>query len=183
MNAQLSSRQLEIVEARAKAVSRADMAAILGMSLDGIDAAVRRLGLPKFGRSMRWTEAEKIAIAQLRSQDVPFAAIAERFGTTSRAISGVINRLGLCVPRVKPRHVPKPRTRTTPKAMDFKCAPFNAREADIVPLHVSLLDLEPSQCRHPYGDGPFTFCGHPRADKSYCTAHMAINYYKPEARR
>ena len=44
--------------------------------------------------------------------------------------------------------------------------------------HVDLLELEPGQCRWPYGDGPFTFCGCPTAsdDGSYCRAHQAQAY-------
>jgi GcrA cell cycle regulator len=53
------------------------------------------------------------------------------------------------------------------------------RCADVDPRHLSLLDLEVSDCRYPYGgdeDGEaITFCGHPRRQgSSYCTAHFHL---------
>jgi GcrA cell cycle regulator len=52
------------------------------------------------------------------------------------------------------------------------------RCVDIDPRHLSLIDLEPDDCRYPYGgdeDGEaITFCGHPRRrGSSYCTAHFS----------
>lgn len=45
----------------------------------------------------------------------------------------------------------------------------------IDPLHITLLDLEPHHCRYPYGEGPFTFCGHPvEGESSYCEAHADL---------
>ena len=53
------------------------------------------------------------------------------------------------------------------------------RGVEIVPRHLSLLDLEPGDCRYPYGGDEegetITFCGHPkRPDSSYCTAHFHL---------
>jgi GcrA cell cycle regulator len=58
------------------------------------------------------------------------------------------------------------------KALKLRCV-------EIVPRHLSLLDLEDGDCRYPYGgdeDGEaITFCGHPRQDESsYCTAHFHL---------
>lgn len=49
----------------------------------------------------------------------------------------------------------------------LRCAP-------VEPLHLTLADLEPGVCRYPYGDGPYTFCGHPVAIGSYCGEHHAL---------
>jgi GcrA cell cycle regulator len=54
------------------------------------------------------------------------------------------------------------------------------RTADIVPRHLSLIDLEHGDCRYPYGgdtDGEaITFCGHPqRLGSSYCAAHFDLS--------
>lgn len=47
---------------------------------------------------------------------------------------------------------------------------------EIEPLHVSLLDLETKHCRWPYGEGPYTFCGHPQfGSSSYCGAHFFLS--------
>ncbi len=62
--------------------------------------------------------------------------------------------------------------------------PHVPRSTDIVPLNLDLMELTETTCRHPYGDGPFTFCGHPvKPEKPYCAAHCRINYMRPDARR
>ena len=49
------------------------------------------------------------------------------------------------------------------------------RCAEIVPLNISLNDLEPWHCRYPYGNGPFTYCGHVKLDDvSYCGPHFNL---------
>ena len=50
---------------------------------------------------------------------------------------------------------------------------------EIVPRHLSLLQLEAGDCRYPYGgdaDGEaITFCGHPQRDgSSYCAGHFHL---------
>lgn len=48
-------------------------------------------------------------------------------------------------------------------------------ETTVVSLNIKLEDLKNSQCRYPYGEGPYTFCGHPVGDNlSYCTEHHKI---------
>jgi GcrA cell cycle regulator len=49
------------------------------------------------------------------------------------------------------------------------------RCVEIVPRNVSLVDLEPNDCRYPYGDNQITFCGHPKMEgSSYCQPHHAL---------
>lgn len=53
------------------------------------------------------------------------------------------------------------------------------RCVQIVPRHLSLMDLEAGDCRYPYGgddDGEaITFCGHPqREGSSYCAGHFHL---------
>jgi GcrA cell cycle regulator len=53
------------------------------------------------------------------------------------------------------------------------------RCVEIDPRHRSLLDLEPGDCRYPYGgdaDGEaITFCGRPqRKGSSYCVPHFHL---------
>jgi GcrA cell cycle regulator len=52
------------------------------------------------------------------------------------------------------------------------------RCVEIVPRHLSLLDLEPGDCRYPYGgeqDAAVSFCGHPSAaGRSYCAPHLRL---------
>jgi GcrA cell cycle regulator len=54
------------------------------------------------------------------------------------------------------------------------------RCADVVPRHLSLIDLERCDCRYPYGGDAdsetITFCGHPRRrGSSYCAAHFKLS--------
>jgi GcrA cell cycle regulator len=54
------------------------------------------------------------------------------------------------------------------------------RCVEIVPRHLSLVELESGDCRYPYGgdgeDEPITFCGHPRRpDSSYCAPHFDLS--------
>ena len=45
----------------------------------------------------------------------------------------------------------------------------------VVPLNIDLEDLKNRQCRYPYGEGPYTFCGHPvKENPPYCTEHHTI---------
>jgi GcrA cell cycle regulator len=49
------------------------------------------------------------------------------------------------------------------------------RCVEVVPLNLSIAELERGQCRYPYGDGPFVFCGHPvHEGSSYCPSHDAL---------
>lgn len=53
--------------------------------------------------------------------------------------------------------------------------PFVMRAVEVVPRHRTLLELEDGDCRFPYGDGPFTFCGNPiKKGSPYCGAHSAL---------
>jgi GcrA cell cycle regulator len=52
---------------------------------------------------------------------------------------------------------------------------FPLRCVEIEPRNILLVDLEPGDCRYPYGDGPFTFCGHPAHEGSYCLPHFALS--------
>ncbi len=48
----------------------------------------------------------------------------------------------------------------------------------------ALLDLEPEDCRYPFGDGPIVFCGCPAvAGSSYCLPHKILCTKAPEHHR
>lgn len=111
-----------------------------------------------------------------------------QFGTTysRNACIGRAIRMGL--PSVNPKPAErKPRdasdgaVRLKPKAKInlpsiSKIAEFRLQCVEIVPLHLSIIDLERCQCHWPYGDGPITFCGHPAAEgSSYCMPHYCLS--------
>lgn len=92
-------------------------------------------------------------------------------------------------PKQRPGQEPAPpktrkRRRYSVRSMSFEAPPgettppveiASLRCVEIDPLHVSLLDLEPETCRWPYGEGPFTFCGHPAVFGSYCGPHFHLS--------
>jgi GcrA cell cycle regulator len=60
-----------------------------------------------------------------------------------------------------------------------RAAVLQLRCVAITPRHLALVDLEPGDCRYPYGGDvesePITFCGHPRHEgSSYCLSHFRL---------
>jgi GcrA cell cycle regulator len=85
-------------------------------------------------------------------------------------------RLRAINPRMRERHVFE-FWRLPPV---FEATEFQLRTADVVPRHLSLIDLEHGDCRYPYGGGTegeaITFCGHrQRPGSSYCAAHFDLS--------
>jgi GcrA cell cycle regulator len=84
-------------------------------------------------------------------------------------------------PKTAPQAVPKPSTLERAEALQLRCVAIN-------PRHLALVDLEPDDCRYPYGGDtegePITFCGHPRRDgSSYCSSHFHLTSMPPELLR
>jgi GcrA cell cycle regulator len=133
--------------------------------------------------SRKWTSEHDAMLRKLREDGFSSTqigiAVNVEFHTfyTRNAVIGRCHRLGLTKQK-NPPGPPKPRVRTTPfrepgmpvnKPPELRCVEAN-------PRNIPLLDLEPGQCRWPYGDGPFTFCGYPAlTDLSYCGAHTRLS--------
>jgi GcrA cell cycle regulator len=134
----------------------------------------------------KWTAEQDDALRKLHSEGCSGAQAAadinREFGTaySRSAIIGRSHRLGLTQPLVVKRmqkkaaakvdNPPKPKPIKT-----FVAEAFVARAADVVPRHLPLLDLKPDDCRYPYGNGPFSFCGHGKtAGSSYCFEHDCL---------
>jgi GcrA cell cycle regulator len=159
---------------------------------------------------LNWEEAHSTALREYVEKRMPFSEIArtlnERFGTgySRNAAIGRARRMGLCSPerakriaRPKPAKpagarlrkrreralsgvAAKPKVRERAAALQLRCVAVN-------PRHLSLAELEASDCRYPYGGDaegePITFCGHPRHDgSSYCFSHFHLTR-APEAVR
>ena len=126
-------------------------------------------------------------------------ALNERFRTayTRNAAIGRAKRLGLSVPMReraaralnKPKQADARRIRELRARKAAKAAPKpdhgrarghpSASLRRDRPRHLALVDLEPGDCRYPYGGDeegePITFCGHPRREgSSYCLAHFHL---------
>jgi len=153
-----------------------------------------------------WTPEHSQALRDYVAHGISFArATAEinaRFGTsyTRNAALGRAKRMGLMLParkdhrpmpvrtaRVRKRKAvvrgaAKSRERLeggpTPVA-GAAAPPVQLRCIGTSPRLISLVELEPGDCRYPYGgdkDGePISFCGHPRrVGSSYCTPHFHL---------
>jgi GcrA cell cycle regulator len=153
-----------------------------------------------------WEAAHSQALREYHAKGMTFSEIADalnaRFGTaySRNATIGRGRRLGLGgperstdsawhwpeLPKAAPRPSPlvEPRERHVPEWM----RPIPAFErtelpklrcVEIVPRHLVLVDLEPGDCRYPYGGDEegeaITFCGHPRRlGSSYCAPHFHL---------
>jgi len=147
-----------------------------------------------------WAGKHSDALREYLAKDMSFAEIADainaKFKTaySRSAAIGRAKRMGIASPdRAKdlPRHWP-----AAPKAPPSQPRKLRERHApelirpmpmferklrcvEIDPRHVSLTDLEPGDCRYPYGGDeegePITFCGHPRRQgSSYCAPHFHL---------
>lgn len=157
-------------------------------------------------QSIGWTAEHSESLRECLARGLSFSAIAReinaKFNTaySRSATIGRAKRMGLAGPdrpEVVPGHWPKPppkakarrrhkpRERHVPARMRpvpvffARAEPVKLRCVEIVPRHLSLIDLEAGDCHYPYGgdeDGEtITFCGRPRrANSSYCVAHFHL---------
>jgi GcrA cell cycle regulator len=150
----------------------------------------------KHTKALREYLAEGLSFSEIA------AAINARFSNTAfsrNAVIGRAKRLGLAAAarpgaslRIFPKRPPKarksrlsqPRERHIPDFMP-RIPAFEPTEMpklrciEIAPRHLALVDLEPGDCRYPYGGDEegeaITFCGHPRREGfSYCTPHFQL---------
>ena len=150
-----------------------------------------------------WAPAHSDALREYLAKGMSFADIANainaKFDTaySRNATIGRAKRMGLAGPdrRAEPNRWPQrlsaPRLhklRERQAAESKRLLPvseraerINLRCVQILPRHLSLIDLEAGDCRYPYGgdeDGePITFCGHPqREGSSYCAGHFHLTH-------
>lgn len=155
-------------------------------------------------KGITWTEELTSRLKTIYETGISSAEIAAEMncGISRNAVIGKVNRMGLTrsnghenrIPSGRsPRHQAyKPREKratirfircnSNSNAMRVvDTVEFDAAEmrcVEVEPRHLSLIDLEPNDCRWPYGDGPgFTFCGQPRfASSHYCGPHTALSW-------
>lgn len=149
-----------------------------------------------------WPPEHSHALRDLHAKGMSYGEIARemnaRFGTayTRNAVLGRGKRMGFVAPETTRERQLPPR-RLTAKAEPAqarvtaehrapilippvpRAEPVQLRCVGISPRLISLVDLEPGDCRYPYGgdtDGdPIVFCGHPRqAGSCYCTPHFHL---------
>jgi GcrA cell cycle regulator len=157
-------------------------------------------------QSFIWAPEHSGALRDCLSRGMSYGqaadAINARFGTefTRNAAIGRAKRLGLktlsvrkVLPKPKrpgrwgesapkaPLKVPRPDASVAPIPAPVSVKPVKLRCVGIKPRLLAFADLEPGDCRYPYGgeeEGEtYAFCGHPRLPhSSYCRPHHALTH-------
>lgn len=150
---------------------------------------------------INWAPEHSEALRDYFAKRMSYSEIADainaKFGTaySRNAALGRAKRMGLTGPEPvrEPSHWPKLPSGAPPyKRRERGWSEFmwpipvfertetaKLRCVEIVPRHLSLLELEPGDCRYPYGGDAereaITFCGHRRRlGSSYCTPHFHL---------
>ena len=157
-------------------------------------------------QSFIWAPEQSDALRDCLSRGMSYgqaaSAINAKFGTefTRNAAIGRAKRLGLEPVSVRkvlrrprrparwgesapnpPQKAVRPTAATAPAPAPEPVKPVKLRCVGITPRLLAFCDLEPGDCRYPYGgerEGEaYAFCGHPRiARSSYCRAHHALTH-------
>jgi len=129
---------------------------------------------PKASDAGRYWSTDRVAeLIRLRDEGISAKAIALRLGTTTNAVIGKSYRLALAAS--SPLRKPDASPTASAKVPNAALRPRDESVSnEPVSLGLSLVALQPGQCKWPHGDGPFVFCGHPAdAGEAYCPAHRA----------
>lgn len=123
-----------------------------------------------------WTPERVDRLRQLYAQNWSARLIADEIGgsLTRSSVMGKIKRLGLSR---KGGVVGRDGRVTLGGGQQMRPKVVAPRLVEVDPVGVPLLDLQPGQCRFPYGNGPFTFCGcQALKDQSYCASHYELTH-------
>jgi GcrA cell cycle regulator len=149
---------------------------------------------------INWAPEHSDALREYFAKRMSYAEIAQainaKFGTTysRNAALGRAKRMGLtsASPAREPDHWPTLRSNAPIYSRRERCSEFRwpipdfertetapLRCVEIAPRHLSLGELEPGDCRYPYGGDAegeaVTFCGHRRRlGSSYCAPHLHL---------
>lgn len=147
-----------------------------------------------------WTDQRVEDLRKLFADGFSASQIAAQLGFLTRnAVIGKLSRLGLKrgkpVPRIEaaraPRKMGRPRkTRVESIMPSYKQVTrivggrimdvvefdnSNLRQAVVISLNISLIDLEHGQCKYPTSDAPTLFCGtEQEVHSSYCPQHAEL---------
>lgn len=149
-----------------------------------------------------WTDDRIDRLKALHAEGYSCSQIAADLGDATRnAVIGKVNRLGLhrdrpakkvAAPRAPRSRANKGHQHTVTRIsrangnsnalrmFETTVQEYKLRCVEIVPRNLTLMDLEPGDCRYAYGDGPMVFCGHPiKAGSSYCVPHHHLCWVPP----
>ena len=140
-----------------------------------------------------WPDAHIEALRELVSTGLSARQIGRRLfeafpeiERSRNAVVGKCHRLGLGTTGAQEYgpHIPRPKKKRVRRKPVFAATPVYKPPAPpaeaVIPKHLDLLECGDNSCRWPYGDNPFTFCGHARMRQAhlyperrtyYCTYH------------
>lgn len=135
-----------------------------------------------------WDDIKTALLCELWLAGRTASQIKDQLGLATRnQVIGKLSRLGMT------RDVRKEeRVQTVARVLERKTVARKTKVRAAPPktdlsetaLHLSLVELTDKQCRFPYGDSPFTFCGHATEDGStYCPGHHAMCWTAPKERK
>ena len=169
-----------------------EMSTALGVSVTSITSKAHVIGLPRRSSSPEWNDA---AVAQLRrmwTDGDTAREIGKALGRTRSAIIGKAHRLGLEERAVRFTDAEKAARRRLYKTQKQRVyrAPTSRRikpptaKEQVLPWagsrNVAFLDLGRNDCRFPFGDGPFLFCGQPVVPGfTYCAHCYGVAHKSP----
>jgi GcrA cell cycle regulator len=137
-----------------------------------------------------WADEHSSALLAFLADGMSFSqsasALNEKFSTSysRNAACGKAFRLNFKVPK-RAKAVRTPRKRDRERIIPaIKPKPrieeIQIRCAEIEPRHITLDQLERDDCRYPFGEGPFTFCGRQIEEgRSYCPEHQWLATTRP----
>ena len=134
-------------------------------------------------KGMSYSEIAKAINAKFKTAYSRSAAIGrvKRMGRTSSALPEEQPKLptGVKVPYLGKQRERYQPLLIRPVPVFERTVSVKLRCIEIAPRHLSLIDLEPGDCRYPYGGDEegeaISFCGHPRRKgSSYCAPHFHL---------
>ena len=142
-----------------------------------------------------WTSDRTETLRKLWAIGVSFSGIAAELGegVTRNMVCGKIHRMEFTGPGSYRRKTDeqieatkrekdkrrRERRRSHPIVVKPQITVTNLealRCVEVESLGKTLLELGPNDCRYPFGDGPFVFCGQPQFEgSSYCGCHFGLS--------
>ena len=133
-----------------------------------------------------WTAEKMEQLRAFAAAGMSGGQMGDALGCSRNAIIGKAHRSGIALKnrrndRTAEERLSNKRVRIRKLRVASPSIPFPEK---IVPLNLSFPELNEFHCRWPYGEGPYTFCGHwPLVNSAYCPFHQAKSKMTYEEKR
>lgn len=122
----------------------------------------------------RWTPDREVQLVDLVGQRLSGQKIARIMGISRNSVISKVSRMHMNL-LGQSGHGGNKRARAVP---EVKKPAYVAPLSPEAPpsLHIGMTELEHNHCRWPYGEGPYSFCGHPKVfGVPYCAFHRELS--------